>query len=127
MDSLVIGSNSFSGSYFVDYLLKQSLDVIGTSRSSEKETAFRPYSWKKRAGRFAFHQIDLNHDLDALFDLIKTHRIKNIYNFAAQSMVGQSWDYPDDWMRTNVMSFTSLINGLRKFDFLNDTLGFQLV
>ena len=119
MDSLVIGSNSFSGSYFVDYLLKQGQDVIGTSRSEEKDTAFRPYSWKTHDARFAFHQIDLNHDLEALFELIKTHQIKNIYNFAAQSMVGQSWDFPDDWMRTNVMTFTSLINGLRKFDFLN--------
>ncbi len=36
----VIGSNSFSGTHFVDYALKQDLDVIGISRSAEPHSVF---------------------------------------------------------------------------------------
>ena len=32
---LVIGSNSFSGAYFVEHLLKRDCEVLGASRSAE--------------------------------------------------------------------------------------------
>ena len=37
---LVIGSNSFSGSDFVDLLLEKNYHVIGVSRSPEKKLSF---------------------------------------------------------------------------------------
>jgi dTDP-glucose 4,6-dehydratase len=37
---------------------------------------------------------------------------------SAQSMVGQSWDHPDDWMMTNVVSTVRLHVLLRDLDFL---------
>ena len=57
---LVIGSNSFSGACFVDHLLQQGYDVLGSSRSIEPNEAFLPYSWQPRPGKFSFHQYDLN-------------------------------------------------------------------
>jgi dTDP-glucose 4,6-dehydratase len=39
-------------------------------------------------------------------------------NFAAQSMVGESWDWPDDWMQTNVVSAARFAERLRHLDFL---------
>ena len=33
-------------------------------------------------------------------------------------MVAQSWDFPEDWMKTNVMSFSKLINKLSRIDFI---------
>ena len=41
--ALVIGSNSFSGSSFVDYLLAQGNEVVGVSRSGEVQTEFLKY------------------------------------------------------------------------------------
>ena len=38
----IIGSNSFSGASFADYLLNQGHEVIGTSRSAEPHSAFLP-------------------------------------------------------------------------------------
>jgi dTDP-glucose 4,6-dehydratase len=117
---LVIGSNSFSGASFCSYLLKLGVDVIGASRSSEAADVFLPYKWlpADQQKRFQFVQIDLNHDLEKLVKILREGKIKTIVNFAAQSMVGESWDKPDDWMRTNVVTAALLAEKLRHLDFL---------
>ena len=118
---LVLGSNSFSGASFVRYLLSQGLDVIGASRSKEPADVFLPYRWlgKDAQKRFQFTQLDLNHQLDDLEALLRSRKIATVVNFAAQSMVGESWDKPDDWMQTNVVSAARLAERLRHLDFLN--------
>src|SRR5690606_34030927 len=105
---LVLGSNSFSGATFVDYLAEQGHDVVATSRSAEPHDAMLPYKWRSHPGTITFRKVDINHDLGALGDLIKRERFSHVVNFAAQSMVGQSWDHPDDWMMTNVVSTVRL-------------------
>jgi dTDP-glucose 4,6-dehydratase len=117
---LVLGSNSFSGASFCKFLLERGIEVIGASRSPEAADVFLPYKWldKAKLNQFRFKQIDLNHDLDQLDSLIRAENIKIIANFAAQSMVGESWDKPDDWMRTNVVSVARLAERLRHLDFL---------
>lgn len=115
---LVLGSNSFSGATFVDYLLQQGADVIGVSRSPEPHRAFLPYRWSDGAAQFRFVQLDLNHDLDAIVDLVRDTRPDIVANFAAQSMVAESWQNPDHWFATNVVSTVRLHEQLRRFDFL---------
>lgn len=116
MSWLVIGSNSFSGACFCAHLLKAGEEVIGVSRSEEVAMPFRPYAWD--GGAVDFQQIDINHDLDALMALIQHRRPARIANFAAQSMVGQSWDSPADWMMTNAVATTRLFERLRHLDWL---------
>lgn len=113
---LVLGSNSFSGATFCDYLAGRGYDVLATSRSPEPHPALLPYKWQQREGAVRFERIDINHDLEALEGLLKRERPTHVVNFAAQSMVGQSWDHPDDWMRTNVVSTVRLYNLLRAYD-----------
>ncbi len=115
---IVLGSNSFSGATFCDYLAEQGCDVLAASRSPEPHTALLPYTWTKRPGAVRFERIDINHDLDTLEALLKRERFTHVVNFAAQSMVGQSWDHPDDWMTTNVVSTVRLHAMLRGLDFL---------
>jgi dTDP-glucose 4,6-dehydratase len=114
---LVIGSNSFSGAQYVKFLLEKGIDVVGVSRSAEPHRAFLPYRWGNHAN-FRFHQFDLNHDLDGLAALIQQERFATIVNFAAQGMVAESWQNPDHWFSTNVLSAVRLHERLRKFDFL---------
>src|SRR6201994_517043 len=116
---LVLGSNSFSGATFVDYLAEHGYDVVAASRSDEPHDALLPYKWEKRKGAVRFVRIDINCDLDALSALIKRERFSHVVNFAAQSMVGQSWDRPDDWMMTNVVSTVRFHVVLRDLDFLD--------
>ena len=115
---LVIGSNSFSGSSFAAWLLDQGHEVIGTSRSPEPNRVFLPYRWKGKDARFRFEQVDLNHDLDRLEALMRREKPARVVNFAAQSMVGESWKNPDHWMMTNVVSAVRLHERLRHMDFL---------
>lgn len=116
---IVLGSNSFSGATFCDYLAEQGYDVVATSRSPEPHEAMLPYRWSKRKGSVRFEQVDINHDLSKLEALLKRERFTHVVNFAAQSMVGQSWDHPDDWMMTNVVSTVRLHVLLRGLDFLD--------
>src|SRR5450432_685636 len=113
---LILGSNSFSGATFADYLAAQGYDVIATSRSAEAHPALLPYKWSKRPGQVRFQQVDLNNDLAKLASLLKTEKPSHIVNFAAQSMVGESWLHPDHWMMTNVVSAVRLHEILRRYD-----------
>ena len=116
---LILGSNSFSGATFADFLAAKGHDVLATSRSDEPHEAFLPYKWQRRPGHVRFQRIDLNHDLDTLKSLLKTERPTHVVNFAAQSMVGESWLHPDHWMMTNVVSAVRLHELLRHYDGLD--------
>lgn len=114
----VLGSNSFSGSHFVDYALAQGLDVLGMSRSAEPAKEFLPYLWKKRDGAFRFEQLDMNRDPDRIAEAIEAFRPEYVVNFAAQGMVAESWLHPEHWYQTNVVANVLLHDRIRHFDFL---------
>jgi len=113
---LILGSNSFSGATFADYLAAKGYDVLATSRSDEPHDAFLPYKWQKRPGKVRFRRVDLNNDLETLKSLLAAERPTHVVNFAAQSMVGESWLYPDHWRMTNVVSAVRLHDILRNYD-----------
>jgi dTDP-glucose 4,6-dehydratase len=121
---LVIGSNSFSGASFVANALAAGAEVVGISRSPEPDRAFLPYKWPPHDrdgslhGRFRFHALDLNRDLDAIEAVTRAFEPEYIVNFAAQSMVAQSWEHPDHWYQTNVVAMARLVDRLRRMDFL---------
>ncbi|MDM8536548.1 GDP-mannose 4,6-dehydratase [Desulfobacterales bacterium HSG17] len=117
---IVLGSNSFSGSHFIDIALEQGFDVAGISRSKEAEQFFLPYKWhgKTEYENFRFFQYDLNHDLEKIMALVQDFKPEYIVNFAAQSMVGQSWERPEDWFKTNVVSTINFHDRLRTYSFI---------
>jgi len=114
---VVLGSNSFSGATFVAEALADGARVIGISRSPEPDEALLPYAWAPHE-LFTFHALDFNRDLDRIEAVIREARPEYIVNFAAQSMVAQSWDNPDHWYQTNVVSTARLVDRLRRMDFL---------
>jgi len=113
---LILGANSFSGATFADFLAALGHDVLATSRSAQPHQAFLPYTWQKNSGQVRFQQIDLNKDLAELKTLLAQERPTHVVNFAAQSMVGESWLHPDHWMMTNVVSTVRLHEVLRNYD-----------
>ncbi len=114
---VIIGSNSFSGSHFVDFALQEGLDIVGISRSPEPNAVFLPYKNRQNL-KFRFYQMDLNHDLDKIMEVIQVFQPDYVVNFAAQSMVGESWVYPEHWFQTNVVANIRLHDRLRKYKFL---------
>ncbi|MBS0546258.1 MAG: GDP-mannose 4,6-dehydratase [Proteobacteria bacterium] len=115
---VVIGSNSFTGAGFVRYLLEKGHPVIGTSRSDEPHAALLPYRFDGVPAGFQFHRLDLNNDLEAIVALLEKERPAYVVNFAAQSMVAESWANPDHWFMTNVVSTVRLHDRLRHMKFL---------
>ena len=113
----VIGSNSFSGASFANYALEKGARVIGISRSQEPISAFLPYKWASHRS-FSFSQLDLNQDMPSITALIQAERPEYVVNFAAQSMVGESWQKPGDWFLTNAVSTIKLHDALRQCEFL---------
>ena len=114
----VVGSNSFSGASFVHKLMQQDYEVTGFGRSPQPHQAFTPYSWTPKSGTFKFYQYDLNHDLEAMMSLIERERPSYVVNFAAQSMVAESWKNPNHWFMTNVVSTIGFHDRLRTCEFL---------
>ena len=113
----VLGSNSFSGASFCDFALSKGAQVTGISRSIEPIEAFLPYKWRKNS-QFQFYQLDLNRDLEAISFLINKEKPAYVVNFAAQSMVAESWENPKDWFMTNTVSMVNFHEELRKLNFL---------
>jgi len=102
----VIGSNSFSGGSFVNLLLKKNYIVFGISRSSLNKKSLLNFDHKNI--RFKFIKLSIVSNQNEIIQLIKKERPKYIINYAAQSMVGQSWDNPQDWFLTNSYSMPIL-------------------
>lgn len=122
MKVAVIGSNSFSGSDFVDLLLesREDTEIMGISRSSQKSSVYLPYRRHGQLvdGRFDFRQLDLNSEIEKIIDSLDQFEPEYIVNFAAQSEVGPSWDYPEHWFQTNTVSLAKLIKALVNRDYL---------
>ena len=115
---VVLGSNSFSGSDFVDLLLEDPQnEVVGISRSPEKDPVFLPYKQKVNSN-FTFHQMDLNQDTLKIIDLMDSFQPDYLINFAAQSEVAPSWKYPEQWFQTNVVSLAKFINKIKDREYL---------
>ena len=120
----VIGSNSFSGSNFVNKALNSGYKVLGISRSKEPLSVFLPYKWNNNIfenttkNEFLFKKLDLNNDLEKIIDNLINFRPDYVVNFAAQGMVAESWLNPTHWYKTNVVSQVAFHDELRKLDFL---------
>ena len=109
----VIGSNSFSGSDFIDLLLEDPINqVIGISRSPEKSVLFLPYKAHVNPD-FKFYQLDLNQNINSIIALLDEFRPEYIVNFAAQSEVAPSWENPGQWFQTNAVALANLANALK--------------
>ncbi len=108
----ILGSNSFTGSSFVRHVLDLGSEVLSVSRSEQPISALLPQSWSDYASRDRYLQADINRDLDTIIDALRVFQPDFVVNFAAQSMVGQSWDSPEDWYRTNVLGLSLLVRGL---------------
>lgn len=115
MRFFIIGSNSFSGASFVKFLLDKNIETVGISRSVENHPVFLPYKWGEYSD-YSFYQLDLNTDLEKIIMLVKSFKPTHIVNFASQSMVAQSWETPEHWYQTNVVSTIKLHDELRRID-----------
>ena len=120
---LVIGSNGFSGQDFVDLLLEDSdKEVLGVSRSPEYPDLMLRYKDRPDLSNYRFQQFDLNRGIEDFLDFLDKEAPQIIVNFAAQSEVGPSWDFPEHWFQTNCVALARLIKHLSVRDYLQKYL-----
>lgn len=108
----IIGSHSFSGNSYTAHRLRQG-PCLTFSRSKSLKQAFdaRTISSEENAEK---HTIwNLNEDSTQVIKLLQDNKITTIVNFAAQSMVGESWLHPEDWYLANLVSLSKFVNHVR--------------
>ena len=120
MKFLILGSNSFSAGSCINYLLENEKEakIYAVSRSSEYHFSQLAYKNHIDKQKVSFYQYDLNKDLEKIVHLISDEKIEYIINFAAQGMVAQSWEKPEEWFHTNTLSLVNLLDKIYKFDFI---------
>ena len=115
---LILGSNSFAGSHLVNDSLDKNFKVVGISRSKNLYNPLQPYFKNKNINNFKFYKLDLNKDLYSIIALIKKFKPEYIVDFAGQGMIAPSFDFPEHWYQTNVLSKIKLYNSLARFNFI---------
>lgn len=101
MKALVFGCTGQDGSLLCRSLLRQGVEVVGVSRSSNPNLAI--HQSLEIAGDLEVTTADIS-DFREILELISGQQPDEIYNLAAQSSVGLSFRQPVD-------TFNSIING----------------
>ena len=110
--AVIIGVNSFSGNAFANYLLNKNFTILGFSRSNIEKQHFLRFNKKNK--KITFFKKNLNSDINFIIKKIKKFKPNYIINYAAQSMVGESWENPQDWLKTNSFSMPIFYNEIFK-------------
>src|SRR5437870_3490419 len=118
MSYFILGSTSFAGSSFINYLLDHGEQIIGVSRSNEPHPVMQPYFDNPNKSAFTHYQFDLNNNMEDITKVIKQYRPRYIIDFAGQGMVAESWLNPAQWYQTNIVSKVKLHQFLINCDFL---------
>ena len=106
----IIGSHSFSGNSYSAHIMKRE-SCLTVSRSHQLLSQFDA----RLDGKFSDQKLvwNVNEDSNEVIQAIQRNKVKTVVNFAAQSMVGQSWNSPEDWYQANVVSLAMFANRLR--------------
>ena len=71
----------------------------------------------KNIKNFKFIKADINKNLNIFKTIINKNKFKFIIDFLGQGMVAESWENPQDWIKTNITSKVELINFLLNKNF----------
>ena len=119
---LVLGSNSFSGSSFVDFLPNKRYKIYCFSRSSHKNEFNKYYLNGKKV--FS-KKIDISKDLKKILSLVKRIKPNYIINFISESMVAESWIFPKDWYYLNSYILPSFYHEISNYKFIKKVIHFS--
>ncbi len=89
--ALITGINGMDGSHLADFLLKKDYEVFGMERRSSSKNRVNT---KHLEGKINFVNGDMT-DQNSLVRCLKEADPCEVYNLAAQSFVGESWNTPE--------------------------------
>lgn len=111
MRNLIFGARGQDGSYLADLLLSRGDMVFGAKRRSSSSSDWRLNNAKKN---LKFHEVDCDiTDFSSVYKTIIDYAPDRIYNLAAQSQVGTSFDQPFYTYDSIVVGTTNILEALR--------------
>ena len=111
MKALITGINGMDGSYLADLLLSKGYEVFGMERrtSSPNRT-----NTKHLEGKITFLNGDLT-DQNSLVRCLKESDPDQVYNLAAQSFVGESWNTPEQTGDVTGLGALRMLEAIREY------------
>ncbi|HBF35522.1 TPA: GDP-mannose 4,6-dehydratase [Candidatus Sumerlaeota bacterium] len=110
--ALVTGINGQDGAYLAKLLLEKDYRVFGLVRRSTRPS-FHNLEYLGVASAVDYIEGDLTDEV-SIFQAIRLARPDEIYNLAAQSFVGSSWDQPILTAEINAMGVVKLLNAIKE-------------
>ena len=108
--ALITGINGMDGSHLADLLLEKGYEVFGMERrcSSPNRT-----NTKHLEGKITFLHGDLT-DQNSLVRCLRESNPHEVYNLAAQSFVGESWNTPEQTGDVNGLGTLRMLEAVRE-------------
>ena len=109
--ALITGINGMDGSHLADFLLEKGYDVYGVERRTSYPNRLNTSHLE---GKITFLNGDLT-DQNSLLRCLKQSDPDEIYNLAAQSFVGASWDTPEQTGDVTGMGVLRVLEAIREY------------
>ena len=125
--ALIFGVTGQDGSYLAEFLLKKGYEVNGVKRKSSSfntERIDRIYNSKKFKKKFFLHYGDLT-DYSSIISVIKKTNPHEIYNLAAQSHVGISFQIPDYTANVTALGALKILEAVKNLKLIKKTKIYQ--
>jgi GDPmannose 4,6-dehydratase len=110
--ALITGINGMDGSHLADFLLDKGYTVYGVERRSSSKNRINTLHLE---GKVTFLQGDLT-DQNSLLRCLKESNPTEVYNLAAQSFVGESWNTPEHTSEVTGLGVLRILEAIREFD-----------
>lgn len=111
--ALITGVSGQDGAYLAKHLLDLGYHVAGLERRTASNENFR-LKYLGIAERVQMLRVDMC-DYPTITQIIQEHQFDEVYNLAAQSFVGSSWDSPITTSNINSIAVTNLLDSIKRF------------
>jgi len=111
--ALVTGVNGQDGSYMADFLLDKGYKVFGMERRASVKIRENTKHLESNPN-FEFIIGDLS-DQNSLLRCLKATNPTEVYNFAAQSFVGESWNTPEQTSDITGLGVLRMLEAIREY------------
>ncbi len=112
--ALITGVNGMDGSHLADLLLSKGYKVWGLERRTSQRNRVNTAHLANHAN-FNFIDGDLT-DQNSLLRALQKSDPEEVYNLAAQSFVGVSWDIPESTGDVNALGCLRMLEAIREYN-----------
>jgi GDPmannose 4,6-dehydratase len=109
--ALITGVNGMDGSHLADFLLEKGYEVYGMERRSSSKNRINTGHLE---GRITFVNGDLT-DQNSLVRCLRESNPHEVYNLAAMSFVGESWNTPEQTGDVTGLGALRMLEAIREY------------